>query len=203
MPVAEHHNRVEALTNFVLNDALAMIARANRVQPGFKIAVNLSTQMLRSTAILDMIRSGLAEHQVFPDQLIVEITETAPIEADVLALQILAQLRSLGVRISIDDFGTGSATLEYLLKIPAHEVKIDKLFVASLTAQTVGEPLAQSIIQMAHSLGRTVVAEGVETAEVARVLRAMGCDEAQGYHFDRAMAGDALLARIGSWHIAA
>lgn len=196
IPIAEQHNRMERLTSFVLDQALATLSAASAVNPNFKMAVNLSTQLLRSDRILDVIEAALAKHGVRAEQLVVEITETAPIETDADALDILSRMKAAGMRLSIDDFGTGNATIEYLVKIPADEVKIDRIFVTDLETSALNQHLARSIILMAHSLGRTVVAEGVETKEVDKALKRMGCDEGQGYFYAKPVAAADLLARL-------
>jgi len=196
IPIAEQHNRMERLTTFVLDQAMATLSAASTLNPNFKMAVNLSTQMLRSDRILEIIEFALAKHSVRAEQLVIEITETAPIETDADALDILNRMKAAGIRLSIDDFGTGNATIEYLLKIPADEVKIDRMFVTNLEANSLNQHLARSIISMAHSLGRTVVAEGVETKEVDQSLKQMGCDEGQGYFYDKPLPAFDLLARL-------
>ena len=203
IPIAEHHNRMEPLTTFVLDAALATLKKATVVQPGFKMSVNLSTQMLRTDRILMIIEAAVRKHDVRADQVVIEITETAPIETDDDALAILARMKAMGLQLSIDDFGMGNATLEYLVKIPANEVKIDRMFVTNLLDGTSNPELARSIIKMAHSQGCSVVAEGIETAEVARALKQMGCDEGQGYLFDKPLSADALLSRLIRTKIAA
>ena len=102
----------------------------------------------------------------------------------------------MGVKLSVDDFGMGHASLEYLRRIPADEVKIDRSFVTGIESSEADRALVGSAIQMIHSLGRTAVAEGVETHGVSEILREMGCEEAQGYYFSRPLTMDALLAQM-------
>lgn len=196
VPVAELHNRMEPLTIFVLDQALQTLKRINTLRRGFKMSVNISTQMLQSERILQLIDDALRKHRIRPAQLMLEITETAPIETDAVALAVLAKMKARGLQLSIDDFGTGNATLEYLVKIPADEVKIDRMFVTDLVTSRSNRTLARSIIKMAHSLGRTVVAEGIETPDVARALKQMGCDEGQGYLYDKGLSAADLYLRL-------
>ena len=203
IPIAEQHNRMERLTSFVLDQAMATLSAASMLNPNFKMAVNLSTQMLRSDRILETIELALAKHKVRAEQLVIEITETAPIETDADALEVLDRMKAAGIRLSIDDFGTGNATIEYLVKIPADEVKIDRMFVTDLQTNFLNQHLARSIISMAHSLGRAVVAEGVETAEVHQSLKQMGCDEGQGYFYDKPLTARDLLNRLADRRAAA
>jgi len=107
-------------------------------------------------------------------------------------------LVAAGLRISIDDFGTGNATIDYLRYLPASEVKIDKVFIHDIDTNPGDHLLVQSIIEMAHSLGRIVVAEGAETAESIKLLRALNCDQVQGYHISRPVPFQDLLERLSA-----
>lgn len=203
IPIAEQHNRMERLTAFVLDQAMATLSAASALNPDFKMAVNLSTQMLRSDRIIETIEMAVAKHRVRAEQLVIEITETAPIETNAGALDILNRMKAIGIRLSIDDFGTGNATIEYLVKIPADEVKIDRMFVTDLETNSMNQHLARSVILMAHSLGLAVVAEGVETADVHQSLKQMGCDEGQGYFYDKPLTARDLLDRLADRRAAA
>jgi EAL domain-containing protein (putative c-di-GMP-specific phosphodiesterase class I) len=109
---------------------------------------------------------------------------------------LISTLRALGIRISIDDYGTGLSTLEYLKKIPANEIKIDQSFVKAMVDNRSDRLMVQSTIGLAHSLGRQVVAEGVEQREILDALVAMGCDIAQGFAIGRPMSLESLIKRI-------
>ncbi|OBX20818.1 hypothetical protein A9995_03830 [Erythrobacter sp. QSSC1-22B] len=108
----------------------------------------------------------------------------------------MQELKRMGVKLSVDDFGMGHASLEYLRRILADEVKIDRSFVSGIDTSEDDRALVESVIQMIHSLGRTAVAEGVENARVLELLREMGCEEAQGYYFSHPVAMDDLLAQM-------
>src|SRR2546423_6013795 len=110
--------------------------------------------------------------------------------------QTLAGLRRLGVRLSVDDFGTGYSSLTFLSRQTVDEVKIDRSFVSTVTESQQSVAIVRSVIELAHSFGLAVVAEGIETAEQERMLRAMGCDHAQGYLFSKPLPPDELLARL-------
>ena len=125
-----------------------------------------------------------------------ELTETAALSDSGEGLEMIASLRGLGIRISIDDYGTGLSTLEYLKKIPANEIKIDQSFVKAMVDNRSDRLMVQSTIGLAHSLGRQVVAEGVEQREILDVLAEMGCDIAQGYAIGRPMSLETLTKRI-------
>jgi len=140
---------------------------------------------LRNPKLPRMITEALASHDLPPEHLILEITETDRLDRSSRTLQMMEELVSKGLRISIDDFGTGNATIDYLRYLPAAEVKIDKVFIRDIESNSGDHLLVQSIIEMAHSLGRVVVAEGVESAGSVEMLRRLKCDQVQGYHVGR------------------
>ncbi len=181
---AEQNDRIEKLTLFVLDRAVEAAARINREHGPFDMAVNLSARMLGDKTLPSKVRTVLDRHKLEPGRLTLELTETATLAtgADIGPLYGLCDL---GVRISIDDYGTGLSTLEYLKKIPASEIKIDQSFVKSMRDHRSDLVMVQSTIALAHSLGRTVVAEGVESREILDMLVAMKCEIAQGFVIGR------------------
>ena len=140
----------------------------------------------------------LARHGLKPEHLTLELTETAALSGSGEGLDMIARLRELGVRISIDDYGTGLSTLEYLKKVPANEIKIDQSFVKGMVDNRSDRLMVQSTIGLAHSLGRKVVAEGVEQREILDLLIEMECDIAQGFAIGRPMSLESLTKRISS-----
>ena len=195
---AEQHDRIGKLTDFVLERAIAGAVAINRKQPGFNMAVNLSARLLGDKGLVLRLRAMLARHGLSPDQLTLELTETAELANSAIALDMLASLRALGITIAIDDYGTGLSTLEYLKKVPASEIKIDQSFVKTMLDNRSDLVMVQSTIALAHSLGRKVVAEGVENQSVLDALIDMGCDVAQGYAIGRPMSIDSLAKRVSS-----
>lgn len=194
--MAEEHNRVDMITRFVLDRALSQARAAREANPAFKIAVNISALDLRDPSFVQRVAHLLAAYRFPAGNLVLEITETAPIENDEAIAAALAALKAMGVKLSVDDFGIGHASLHYLRRIPADEVKIDRSFVAGMDVSGEDRALVRSSIDMIHSLGRSAVAEGVETNAVADLLREMGCDAAQGYFFSRAVPMRELLPRL-------
>jgi len=194
---AEQHDRIGKLTDFVLEQAIIAAAAVNRKQ-AFGIAVNLSARLLSDKGLVLRLRAMLARHKLAPEALTLELTETAELASSGPALDMLTALRDLGVTISIDDYGTGLSTLEYLKKIPASEIKIDQSFVKSMLENRSDLVMVQSTIALAHSLGRKVVAEGVEHRNVLDALIDMGCDVAQGYVIGRPMSIDSLTKRMST-----
>ena len=158
------------------------------------VAVNVSPVQLAQRGFIDDVTAALTDSGLAPDRLCLEITETAAItDLDATAAR-LAQVRDLGVRLALDDFGTGHSALSLLRALPVHLVKIDRSFIEQVSSDTADAVLARLVIEAAHSLGRRVCAEGVETAEQAQQLVAMGCDSAQGWLFGRPERASARLA---------
>ncbi|QDM39799.1 EAL domain-containing protein [Altererythrobacter sp. TH136] len=201
--IAEEHNRVDMITRFVLTRAISEARRALTIDPAFTIAVNISALDLHDPLFVGKIEHLLGRFGFPAANLMLEITETAPVEDDEVIATALQSLKQLGVKLSVDDFGTGHGSLHYLRRIPADEVKIDRSFVTGMESSSDDRALVRSAIEMIHSLGRTAVAEGVENQAVVDLLRAMNCDTAQGYHFARAQTMAELLARMGASSIAA
>lgn len=201
--IAEEHDRVDMITRFVLNRALGQARKAIDRHPQFKIAINISALDLRDRMFLSHVEQIVAAHRVPAANVVLEVTETAPIENDETIAAVFAGLKRMGIKLSVDDFGTGHASLEHLRRIPADEVKIDRSFVAGMDASDDDRALVRTAIEMIHSLGRTAVAEGVESGAVAELLREMGCDEAQGYYFSRPITMNALLPQLPPGAVAA
>ena len=167
------------------------------------IAVNLTAIDLLDADLLKRVKGLLREHSVDPSRLCVELTESTVMADPERAQSILAQIADAGVRVSIDDFGTGHSSLAYLKDLTVHEVKIDRSFIADMSVSRNSRMIAKATIQLVHSLGLQVVAEGVEDADVDSSLRGLGCDYAQGYFYGRPkpleaveqlLAGDTLQA---------
>src|SRR5436190_2576046 len=195
---AEQHNRIGKLTDFVLEQAVGAAAQINKRGIEFGIAVNLSARLLTDKGFTLRLSALLARHGLAPDRLTLELTETAALTGNGEGVDMIARLRDLGVRISIDDYGTGLSTLEYLKKIPANEIKIDQSFVKGMVDNRSDRLMVQSTIGLAHSLDRKVVAEGVEQREILDLLIEMGCDIAQGFAVGRPMSLESLSKRIAT-----
>ncbi len=195
---AEQHDRIGKLTDFVLEQAISAAAAVNRKHADFGVAVNLSARLLTDRSLVLRLGAMLARHRLSPSLLTLELTETAELAGSGAAFDMLASLRDLGVTIAIDDYGTGLSTLDYLKKIPASEIKIDQSFVKTMLDNRSDLVMVQSTIALAHSLGRKVVAEGVEHQGVLDALVDMGCDVAQGYIIGRPMSIDSLSKRLST-----
>ena len=183
--MAEETGAIAALTYWVLQQSLACQARLAEAGQPATLAVNISGRLISDA---DFIRDAVALVEQAPAQLYLEITETATIDSQERALRHISALVGAGARISIDDYGSGLSSLAYLKRIPADELKIDKAFVQLLGEHQRDALLVKSTIDLAHSLGMQVTAEGVETDVALSALTAMGCDYAQGYLIAKPMA---------------
>jgi len=195
---AEQHDRIGKLTDFVLEKAIGAVAEINKRDQDFEIAVNLSARLLSDKGFTLRVAALLARHSLEPHHLTLELTETAALADSGESLEMITRLRELGVRISIDDYGTGLSTLDYLKKIPANEIKIDQSFVKGMVDNRSDRLMVQSTIGLAHSLGRKVVAEGVEQHEILDLLIEMQCDVAQGFAIGRPMSLESLIKRLAT-----
>ena len=193
---AEQHDRIEPLTDFVIDKAVEAAARIAQRGIDFGIAVNLSARMLNDRRLPAKVAAILDKHGLEPAKLTLELTETAAVSGSGNGIELLLGLRDLGVKIAIDDYGTGLSTLEYLKKIPASEIKIDQSFVKSMRDNRSDLIMVQSTIALAHSLGRTVVAEGVEDPQSLEQLTMLKCDVAQGFIVGRPMSFEEIVRRL-------
>lgn len=190
LPLAEPTEIIEGLTDWVLNRALTDIRDLHSPEM-LDVAVNVSARSLSRPDFPDRVIRALQQTDVAPTRLTIEITETALVADPARAAIALSQLDALGVRISIDDFGTGQTSLAYLTGLPIDELKIDKSFVSDLLDEATHAAIVRSIIDLGHNLNLRVVAEGIETPAVLQALHAAACDVAQGFLLARPMpAGD-------------
>ena len=187
VPAAEHSGLIIDIGAWVLEAACEQLAQwcAEGIAPP-RLALNVSVQQLRQADFPKLVRRALERAKVPPDRLEIEITES--VFADDEALVTLRRLAALGVRLSLDDFGTGYSSLGYLRAHPVHAIKIDRSFIEGVATNSTAATLAETMITMAHALGKQVVAEGVETMEQLEFLRSRRCDYAQGFYFARPAA---------------
>jgi EAL domain-containing protein (putative c-di-GMP-specific phosphodiesterase class I) len=195
IPFAEKTGFIRRLTRWTLDHAIAQGARWQSQGLALGLAVNISADDIADLRLDSRIASLLTRHQLPPQLLTVEITESGFIEDPTRALRMLDAISALGVCLSIDDFGTGYSSLSHLASMPVDEVKIDRSFVQGLESDPEFAPVVRSAIDMGHGLGLKVVAEGIETEAAADRLRAFGCDVGQGYLYAKPMP----LAVFETW----
>ncbi len=187
IPFAEQTGYIRAITQWVLAHAIAQCAEWRFNGLPMNVSINLSTRDLMDATLPDRFTALLKRHRCAAQWITLEITESAVLDDPAHAIENLEQLHALGCRLAIDDYGTGYSSLAYLRRLPVHELKIDKSFVIGMAADASDALIVRSTIDLAHNLGLSVVAEGVENDPTLDRLRAMGCDMVQGYLLSRPM----------------
>jgi diguanylate cyclase (GGDEF)-like protein len=188
VPILERTSLIHRFTDHVLSLALAQ-ARA-WLDAGYRVpvAVNVSTRSLLDLTFPDTVARALAQAGIPGDMLCIEITENTVMADPQRAIAVLRRIRQLGTKTAIDDFGTGYSSMAYLRILPLDEIKIDRSFVTDMATDRSNYVLVESAVDLGHNLGLAVVAEGVEDEPAAAALDRLGCDIAQGYHFDRPLS---------------
>ncbi len=192
IPIAEHASLITDIGHWILKRACADRRRWELLRPGndLDIAVNVSTQQLMAATFVDTVHDVLKSEDTDPGRLTLEITESVFVRDGERALTVLNDLKDLGVQIALDDFGTGYSSLSYLNRFPVNTVKIDRSFVANLGHDRVSNIIAAAVVKLAHALGMTVIAEGIETLEQHLKVSALGCDASQGFYYARPMTAN-------------
>ncbi len=198
VPLAEENGSIIAIGEWVLEEACRQL-RDWREQglDDLRMAVNLSTVQLYHESTPLLISDVLQRYALPPECLEVEVTETVLMDDILSAAKILHRIRQSGALIAIDDFGTGYSSLSYLKSLPVDKIKIDRSFVSDLSTDEEDASIVRAVVQLGHSLGMQVIAEGVETREQEAYLIAQGCDEAQGYLYARPLPAAELAALVG------
>ena len=197
VPLAERTGLVHSLTRFVLDSALAQCRAWYDQGLELPVAVNLSTRTLLDRGFGNEVQARLAYWKLPPRLLTLEITESALMGDPERAAELLGELADQGVRLSIDDFGTGYSSLSSLRTLPVHELKIDRSFVRDMLTSPQDASIVRAIVDLGHTLGLSVVAEGVEDESTARELSRLGCDLGQGYHLGMPTTARRLLSELG------
>jgi len=187
IPIAEHSGLMGALTSFVVETALAQVAQWRAAGLDISVAVNISMRDLQGPELQQTVVRSLELYDLPAAALVLEITERVLTKDAAPVTPTLSELRRLGVRISLDDFGTGESSLKWLKHLPVDELKIDRTFVGRLTNDQADFTIVRSIVELSHGLGMIAVAEGVEDEAVWDRLRELGCDMAQGWFISRPM----------------
>lgn len=193
LPLAEKTGAIIPVGNWVINEACRQLAAwrsAGKLR--WSIAVNLSPLQFEHQQLVAIVTAALARHQIPPELLILEITETTAMRNPEQSIAMLNSLTQIGIKASIDDFGTGYSSLLYLKRLPASELKIDRAFVKELAGEGEDATIVSAIVALARTLKLNVVAEGVETQQQLEFLTALGCDTLQGYFLGKPMCASSI-----------
>jgi len=195
IPLAEECGLIARIGEWVVREACRQAKQwqADGI-PALRIAVNLSASQFRASTLVESIQQALQDTGLEPRMLELEITESAVMSDPEESIRTLERLSEMGVLISVDDFGTGYSSMSYLRRLPIDKLKIDRSFINEITARADDALIVQAIVSLAHSLRLKVIAEGVETVEQLDFLRAIGCDQYQGFHFSRPLPVREFLA---------
>ncbi len=196
IPFAEQTGLIGALTRWSINATLNHFTQLRHIGNDLSVAINLSARVFHEQGIVEQIMGALNIFDIPAANLILEVTESAIMSDLKLSARVLESLRDKGVRISIDDFGCGYSSFEYLKQFPATELKIDKSFVFDITRSARAAQLVRSMIDLAHHLDIVAIAEGVEDQETADMLCEMDCDFAQGYFYSRPKPAGQFVAEM-------
>jgi len=207
IPMAEHSGMIVSIGEWVMREACTQAALWRRTRlPTLCIAVNVSIRQLQEQDFIATVRRVLEETELAPEALIIELTENMVMENAETNVAKLEQLRAIGVRVSIDDFGTGYSSLAYLQRFAIDQLKIDQSFIKEIDDGSTTAPIVKAVISLAHDLGLSVVAEGVEERHQLTLLQSLACEEYQGYLASRPVVGpefETLLAADRSTDLAA
>ncbi len=193
IPLAEENGLILQLGEWALRQACN---DASRWQPAYKVAVNVSGVQLNQQDLPTLVRQVLEETGLPPSQLELELTETAVVNDKVRSLEVIRQIKELGVKIALDDFGVGYSSLETLRVFPFDKIKLDRFFVESIEREPQCLAIVRAVLTLGKSLENPILAEGIETREQLRILASEGCDEGQGFNIGRPLPNNE-LAGIG------
>jgi EAL domain-containing protein (putative c-di-GMP-specific phosphodiesterase class I) len=199
VPLAERSGLIQELTDFVMHEALRQSRAWRGAGLPIDLSINMSPLTLTDLDIPEKLERLMWEMELEPRHLVIEVTETALMGDLVRSLDTLTRLRMKGFGLAIDDFGTGYSSMQHLVRAPFSELKIDRAFVSYIDRDDECKAVVNVSIALAHELGMTVVAEGVETERIYDMLRDMRCDEAQGFWLSRPFAGHKAIHWYNGW----
>ncbi|MEW4467849.1 EAL domain-containing protein [Parasphingorhabdus sp. JC815] len=194
IPMLEKAGRIDVLTLFVLKQTLKDLSRWGHDQTQLSCSINISAQLLGDSKFVENTIKIVESSPVISSQVIFEVTETAALADLDLTIIALNRMREAGIKISIDDYGTGQSTMSYLQRLPVDEIKIDQSFVKTINTDKTNYVMVKSTIQMAHALGFKVVAEGIEDQQCMDTLTRLGCDVGQGWHISKPIKSEVFHA---------
>jgi len=199
LPIAEETGLIVPIGTWVIQEACAQAAQWAAESDGAKpltVGVNVSARQLLHPDFVGVVQGAIASAQLDPSLLVLEVTESALVEHHNEAVAVLQELASCGVRVGIDDFGTGQSSLGYLKRLPIDTLKIDQSIVEGLGKDPEDAAVVAAVVSLGHALGLTVTAEGIETTLQLQELRSLGCDLGQGYYFARQQPGEIVRALV-------
>ena len=194
IPLLEKAGRIDELTFIVLRRALADLTAWDKQRPGLTCAINISAKLLSDSSFVDDAIAMVKAAAISNDQIVFEVTETANLADFDAAVFALKLIRKSGIKVSIDDYGTGQATMTYLQRLPISEIKLDKSFVKTIVTDKANQVMVKSTIAMAHDLGLKIVAEGIEDQACLDLLSQYGCDIGQGWHISKPVSAEVFAA---------
>lgn len=197
--ILERENMIGEMTQRVFNKYALQLKQLVEKYPGFQVSINVSPLNLLDTTLLDDLKNSMDDNEFKASNLIIEVTENAIMSNPLRSAGILRQFSSAGIKVSVDDFGTGYSSLSYLQKFPINELKIDKSFIINLSKDSQNYPIVSATITMAHDLGMSVIAEGVEESEALNLLMELKCDRVQGSYFSRPVSYYELIEWLDSF----
>jgi EAL domain-containing protein (putative c-di-GMP-specific phosphodiesterase class I) len=198
IPMAEAGGSIQLLGWHVLSEACAQLARWKDEAPDHRLAVgvNVSSRQLDEPGFAGRVLGLIAEHDIDPAQIVLELTEQSLAVDFETAVDVVAELRAGGVSVAVDDYGTGYSSLRYLHRFDADVVKIDRSFIANLEGSVHTQKIVRSVMDMAISLDLQSIAEGIETTAQLELIRGLGCELGQGYLFSRPVSAEEISAML-------
>lgn len=190
IPLAEENDLIEALTKSVVEQVLPQMAEWNRKGIRIQASFNFSAKSLHELDFPDYLSALAEQYGLLPQQIVVELTESALVDDIASSMEILTRIRMKGFGLSIDDFGTGYSSVQQLQNIPFNELKIDRSFVSNFETKLQARTIIESTIEMAHKLGILVIAEGIENQAAIDYLKSIGCDQGQGFYYAKPMSAE-------------
>lgn len=198
IPIAESTGDIVPLTIWLIEEVCRRLNEwSGRLPPQFRIAFNVSSVDIKRPELMETLRSTIKKHAVPPSRLTMELTETGLMTGGEGPVRMLQEIRDMGLDVALDDFGTGYSSLSYLKNFPLTDIKIDKSFITTLAAEGENMAIVKAIISLGHSLHLKITAEGIETREQLQLLRALGCNKVQGFHFSQPIPADRFIQDLG------
>ncbi|MFT5716375.1 MAG: putative signal transduction protein with EAL and GGDEF domain [Oleiphilaceae bacterium] len=193
IPLSEQSGIIRPLTSWVFDKALQFDKNLQSLGHDIRLSINISVKNIAEASFVKNKLDKLEQNGVKPERFVFEMTESIMMDDIDMSLPVLKELNELGIKLSIDDFGTGHSSLSYLTQLPVHELKIDRSFVSDMLEQPHKQKIVEMTINLAHSLGLSVVAEGIEDEATLSHLKSLNCDVAQGYYIGRPMPYDSFV----------